>query len=338
MIKVLVIRFSSIGDIVLTSPVVRCLKQQSGAEVHFLTKAGFKDLMEPNPYVDRVFAIQDKVGEVIPQLKTEKYDFIFDLHDNLRSLQVKLALPKVRHYNVDKLNLEKWLLVQLKINQLPALHIVDRYLATTGILNIKNDGQGLDYFIPESEEIDTDRFLETRGNAIMPLFAGGSPAQTYTAFVIGAAHATKRLPKERIIEWCRKIPGSVILLGGSEEEASGNYIAGKAGEHVINAGGRLRLHQSASVVRQAKLVITHDTGLMHIAAAFKKPIWSVWGNTVPEFGMYPYYPEGMDLNKTFEVKDLRCRPCSKIGHNTCPKGHFRCMEDIEIEIPKSFLP
>lgn len=333
MIKVLVIRFSSIGDIVLTSPVVRCLKQQTGVEVHFLTKNGFQSVVESNPYIDRVFAIRKDVGEVLPQLKKEKYTYIFDLHRNLRSLRVKLALIGVRHYSFEKLNLEKWLLTRLKVNQMPTVHIVDRYLATTKVLNVSNDGQGLDYFIPPADEVDIGKFLTTRGAEVTGLEETYKPPPAYTAFVIGAAHATKRLPNERLIEWCRQISGPVILLGGPDDAGNGASISGGAGNHVINACGRLRLHQSASVVRQAELVITHDTGLMHIAAAFKKPIWSVWGNTVPAFGMYPYYPAGIDRNRTFEVRPLSCRPCSKIGYPTCPRGHFRCMRDQQFAVP-----
>lgn len=326
--KILVIRFSSIGDIVLTSPVVRCIKQQTGMEVHFLTKEAFGSILAANPYVDKVFTIKKKIAEIQNVLRQEGYTAIIDLHNNLRSLQVKIALPGVRHYSFDKLNLEKWLMVRLKVNQLPDKHIVDRYLEAAHALDVKNDGQGLDYFIPPADEVDTDHWLETEGKEAPQALMESTPVKSYTAFVIGAAHATKRLPREKIADWCRLINGPVILLGGPDDQADGEWIAVQAGEHVFNACGKLRLHQSASMVRQAALVITHDTGLMHIAAAFKKPIWSVWGNTVPEFGMYPYYPEGMDEERRFEVKGLSCRPCSKIGHMNCPKGHFKCMQEI----------
>ena len=332
--KILVIRFSSIGDIVLTSPVVRCLKQQSGSEVHFLTKQSFGAILSDNPYIDKVFTIHKKVSEVLPALRMEGYDVIIDLHRNLRSLQIKLALFRVRHYSFDKLNLEKWLMVKLKINQLPDVHIVDRYLKTAEPLGIKNDGKGLDYFIPPEDELDVNNWIASSGTDVKVLTAPANQSSTaYTAFVIGAAHATKRLPRERIIAWCQQISGPVILLGGPDDRENGEFIAAQCGPHVLNACGKLRLHQSASVVRQARLVITHDTGLMHVAAAFKKPIWSVWGNTIPSFGMYPYYPEGMGPDRRFEVQGLSCRPCSKIGYAECPKGHFRCMREIVSELP-----
>lgn len=326
--KILVIRFSSIGDIVLTSPVVRCIRQQTGSEVHFLTKAAFEPIVSHNPYIDKVFTIRKKVSEVLPQLRRERYDAVIDLHRNLRSLQVKLALFQVRHYSFDKLNLEKWLMVRLKIDQLPKRHIVDRYLEAAAALKVRNDGQGLDYFIPPEEELDTDAWLASGGNDTRILPTGQEPKTIYTAFVIGAAHATKRLPREKIVEWCAKISGPVMLLGGPDDRENGEFIAAAAGGQVFNACGKLRLHQSASAVRQAQLVITHDTGLMHVAAAFKKPIWSVWGNTIPGFGMYPYYPKGMEAERRFEVEGLSCRPCSKIGFAACPKGHFRCMREI----------
>ncbi len=318
--KILIIRFSSIGDIVLTTPVIRCLKQQLGAEIHFLTKKRFRQVVAPNPYIDQVHAIESKVSEVMPQLKGVGFDYIIDLHRNVRSLQVKLAL-RTQSRSFNKLNWEKWLMVRFKINRLPNTHIVDRYLETVLSLGIKNDGQGLDYFIPETDEVDV--------TTLLPVNAG-----SYVAFVIGAAHATKRLPESKIIGMCKKISQPVILLGGPGEKEMGESIAEAAGEHVINTCGSLRLHQSASVVRQAEKVISHDTGLMHVAAAFQKEIISIWGNTIPEFGMYPYYGTQPDRNTTQQVSKLSCRPCSKIGYQQCPKGHFKCMMEQEEEVLK----
>lgn len=318
--KILVIRFSSIGDIVLTTPVLRCLKKQLSAEIHFLTKQAFRNILDNNPNVDKVFSIQKKPAEVIGALRAEQYDYIIDLHHNLRSLQVKRSLH-TKSFAFDKLNFKKWLLVNWKINRLPDIHIVDRYLHTVAPLGIHNDKQGLDYFIPENDEINLSSFFAQ--------FPSVRFHSQYIAFVIGAAHATKRLPDDMIASICHKIKIPVVLLGGPDDATRGELIA-TAGPHVINTCGQLNLNQSASLVRQAHKVITHDTGLMHIAAAFHKDIISVWGNTVPEFGMYPYYPEGIEGNTTVEVKNLSCRPCSKIGYDHCPKGHFRCMRDIDM--------
>ncbi|MFT5168107.1 MAG: ADP-heptose:LPS heptosyltransferase [Saprospiraceae bacterium] len=314
--KILVIRFSSIGDIVLTSPVVRCLKQQLNAEVHFLTKTAYASIVKPNPNIDKVFEIKKQVSEVLSELKAERYDYIIDLHKNIRSLQVKFALG-VKASAFDKLNYEKWLMTNFKINKLPAIHIVDRYLKSIAYLGVKNDGKGLDYFIPEEETFDFEKYALNE--------------RPYIAFAIGAAHRTKRLPPEKIAEICAGMEVPVVLLGGPGDAETATVIVEQAsGSQVVNFCGELNLHQSASLIRQSSLVITHDTGMMHIAAAFHKPILSVWGNTIPEFGMYPYYPEGIDKNRSFQVEGLSCRPCDKIGYEVCPKGHFKCMEEQNV--------
>ncbi len=313
--KVLVIRFSSIGDIVLTSPVLRCVKQQLGAEVHFLTKKKFAGLLYPNPYVDRVFSLGTSIGRVLAVLRRQHYDWVLDLQHNLRSGIVKGALwrPTRSFY---KANLEKWLLVNLGVDVMPDKHIVHRYLETALPLGVRYDGEGLDYFIPATEEVDVQTWE--------------GPAPPYVAFVVGAHHATKRLPREKIAELCRALAFPVVLLGGLSDVAVGRWVAEEVGPRVYNVCGQLTLHQSASVVRQAAVVLTHDTGLMHIAAALRKPIVSLWGSTVPRFGMYPFYPDGMAGGAIFEVKGLSCRPCSKIGYSRCPKGHFRCMRDLNV--------
>lgn len=312
--KILVIRFSSIGDIVLTSPVLRCLKQQLGAEVHFLTKERFCGLVQHNPHVDRVFALGSSLGGLIASLRQQRYDWVIDLHHNLRSRWVKWALcrPSRSFY---KANLEKWLLVNLKVDVMPNHHVVHRYLYTVQELGVHYDGQGLDFFVPPEEEVNLSHWE--------------GPPPPYVAFVIGANHATKRLTEEKTVAVCQHLALPAILLGGAGDALRGERVARQVGSHVYNACGRLTLHQSASVVRQAEVVLTHDTGLMHIAAAFRKPIVSLWGNTVPRFGMYPFYPDGLDLNLSFEVDGLPCRPCSKIGYERCPQGHFRCMSDLD---------
>lgn len=315
--KILLLRFSSIGDIVLTTPVIRCLKRQLGAEIHYLTKAPFATVLAPNPHINRVFTFKNRVGEALSALRREKYDWIIDLHHNLRSLQVKWALRRpARSFN--KLNLEKWLLVHTGIDRLPPVHIVHRYLDTARHLGVEYDGGGLDYFIPPDQEMSP-------GDLSANLSSG-----EYYAFVIGATHATKRLPAEKIAAVCQRLRKPVALLGGPAEAEAGDRIAACAGHHAINLCGKLTLHQSASIVRQAVAVATHDTGLMHVAAAFGKRIVSIWGNTVPKFGMYPFFPDGVHLNTTIENKALKCRPCSKIGYDRCPKNHFHCMNALDI--------
>lgn len=311
--KILLLRFSSIGDIVLTTPVIRCLKRQSGADLHILTKAAFAGIMADNPYVDRVWIFQKKVSEVLPALKQERFDWVIDLHGNLRSLTVKMSLRRPSRA-FDKLNFKKWLLVNARLNYLPDIHIVHRYMNAVRHLGIRYDGEGLDYFIPPDQEVD------------IPTVFPGMAAGAFTAFVLGATHETKRLPLHKMEEILRQINGPVVLLGGKSEAALGARLAAGT-QRVADACGILSLHQSASVLRQSARVLTHDTGLMHIAAALRKEIVSVWGNTVPAFGMYPFYPHDFRPADVFEVLDLPCRPCSKIGFARCPKGHFACMEN-----------
>lgn len=315
MAKFLIIRFSSIGDIVLTTPVIRCLKKQvSGAEVHFLTKDSFRSVVEHNPYIDKLHVLAHSWELMIEELKTEDYDYIIDLHHNTKTLKVKNALKK-KSFSFYKLNIQKYFYTAFKINMLPKVHIVDRYLRTVESFGVKNDGAGLDYFIAPHEE--------TKKEDIPASHSAG-----YIACVIGAAHATKRWPVHKWKEFCNEMKHPIILLGGPEDAANGNEIASMDVVKVYNACGKFKLNESADLVRKAKLVITNDTGLMHIAAAYKKPIISLWGNTVPSFGMTPYYGDAPVADLILQINKLWCRPCSKIGYNKCPLGHFKCMEKI----------
>lgn len=316
--KILVIRFSSIGDIVLTTPVIRALHLQLGAEVHFLTKSTFVSIVQTNANVAKVITLSEDFGEMIRTLKMEDYDHVIDLHHNIRTKRIKVALG-VKATSFHKLNFEKWLLVRLGINRLPDIHIVDRYLDAARVFGVKKDHKGLDFFIPEEKRIDT-------------LNAFGFQPGSYISIVIGAAHQTKCLTGDQIIQLCRSLDMPVILMGGKEEIPKANCILESASSALVkNACGGFDILQSGSILQQSGAVIAHDTGLMHMTAALKKPQVVIWGNTVPEFGMYPYY--GTEAVKwiSFEQKNLPCRPCTKIGFPQCPKGHFKCILDHDIK-------
>ena len=317
MVKFLVVRFSSIGDIVLTTPVVRHLKQQvEDAEVHFLTKAGYASLLEANPYIDRIHSFDGDMKACISSLRSEEIDYVIDLHSNIRSARIKYALKRIA-FSVHKLNWLKWLLVNFKTNRLPDRHMVDRNLDTINTFIEERDGQGLDYFIPEGSEVDI--------NSLPQVFRTG-----YVGLSIGAQHYTKKLPPDSLLSLCEKLEYPVIILGGPEDrERAEQLCSSLPDKHMINACGSYSIHQSASLVRQCRVLISNDTGLMHIGAAFRKRIISVWGNTVPSFGMYPYRADPSSVR--FEVKGLSCRPCSKIGFQKCPKKHFKCMLDQDLE-------
>ena len=312
--KILIIRFSSIGDIVLTTPVIRCIKSQfPNTEIHYLTKKVFASIVINNPHITKVHAIDSSIREVMSALKEENFNFIVDLHGNIRSLQVKRMLGKSSS-TFKKLNFKKWMLVSFMVDTMPALHVVDRYMAAASPLGVKNDSKGVDYFIPKEDEVNITTLPPSHQNG-------------YIGFVIGAKHLTKKLPLDKIIAICKKINQPIILIGGREDNLVATEIEKAVGDTIYNSCGKYNLNQSASLVKQATKIVSHDTGMMHIAAAFKKEIISIWGSTVPSFGFEPYFPG--EHSKTVEVKGLGCRPCSKIGYNKCPKGHFKCMNDID---------
>lgn len=311
--KVLIIRFSSIGDIVLTSPVLRCLKEQlPGVELHYATKAAFADLLRFSPHVDRVHELHDDLGAFAQSLRGEGFTTVLDLHNNLRSARVKRALGVPAH-SVDKHNVRKWLLVNLGRQGTPVPHIVQRYLDTAAPLGVRNDQRGLELHIPQDRAVPID---------VLP----AAHREGYTALAIGAAHSTKRLPLHRLVQLATLVEGPLVLTGGREDMEAGRIIASQVGGRVYDATGRFDLLGSASLIRGAQAVIAHDSGAMHMACAFQRPVVCVWGSTVPAFGMGPYMPAHPERAKLAEVQGLSCRPCSKIGFDRCPKGHFHCME------------
>lgn len=298
--KVLVIRFSSIGDIILTTPVLRVLKNRLEDEVHFLTKPSFRFLLEHNPHVDRIWEYSKNV---IEELKKEKFDLIIDLHHNIRSKKATSGLH-VPTYSVDKENYRKWLMVNFKSPyELP--HIVDRYLSTYPPL--VNDGYGLDYFPSPTVKHPT------------------SSKTPEVIFGIGGQHYTKRMPASMWSNLAQQIQAEIAVVGGPEDAQEAALITGN---HVESFAGTIGLDQTALLISSSKLVITHDTAVMHMAAAYQKPTFSIWGNTVPEFGMAAHFSKDASartLSRQYVVGPA-CQPCSKIGFDVCPIGNFNCMK------------
>jgi heptosyltransferase-2 len=315
--KFLILRFSSIGDIVLTTPVIRCVKLQfPNAEVHFATKKNFQSLLQNNPYVDKIHVLDGSLSTLIAQLKAEKFDYVIDLHNNLRTQIIKFRL-QVKAFSFDKLNLRKWIYVKLKKNLMPNVHIVNRYMDTVASLGIQNDNRGLDYFIPEKDELPRHWLPQAF-------------QQGFVVYAIGGQHTTKKLPHSQMLALCRQVHEPLVLIGGKEDILAANAIVEaleKEGHSILNTCGNCNLNQSASLLKQAQWVISHDTGMMHVAAALKKKVVAIWGNTVPEFGMYPYQTPFVNIENT----SLNCRPCSKIGYDKCPLGHFKCTNDLSFE-------
>jgi ADP-heptose:LPS heptosyltransferase len=310
--KILIVRFSSIGDLVLTTPVVRCLSQQlPDAEIHFITKKAFLPVLEGNPYIDRIITVQSSVKEKIAELKAENYDVVIDLHRNVRTLRLKTVLGK-KSYAFPKKNVRKFLLTQFKWNRMPEVHVVDRYFEAVRPLGVVNDGLPCDLFLHSGDTVELD--------------AEGLEAGNFLAVAMGAQFATKQMPVPLMARILSGIERPIVLLGGpTDTERAQELRKSLPTQVVVDFCGKISLRQSAFVVSNAAALLTGDTGLMHIASAFSIPIVSVWGNTVPAFGMYPYAPQQPALFSIHEVNGLRCRPCSKIGYQACPLKHFMCM-------------
>lgn len=304
--KILVIRFSSIGDIVLTSALVRCLKQQiPHVELHYLTKERFAELIRFNPNVDRLYTFDDNWSDLVESLRYEKYDAVIDLHQSLRSLRLVRQLKR-KTFVVKKYSFQKTLYARVGWNFLPENHAVDRMFEAVKRLEINNDGKGLEFFpIP---------------NTILP----DNLPQKYVAIAVGAAHDGKRAPAKVHIEIIKRLQVPVVLIGGTEDELLAGEI--ESAIPVVNLAGKLKVSQSAMVIERSSVLITNDTGMMHIGAAYKKPIISLWGQTTPLFGLYPYMSG--DGSAMFEP-DLKRRKLSKLGNR--PVGEVHDMIHLPVE-------
>lgn len=315
--KTLVIRFSSAGDIILTSLFLRALRKRfPDGNITFLTKRSFAPLVEHSPHVNGVRTIDDNttLGQALELRRTllaENYDIVFDLHNSLRSRIVRFALGKTRAV-FKKPSFRKWLLVRFNINLLrPTLPIPERYLAVGAPYGLQNDGEGLDFFIGEE-------------NAPLPDELPGP----LIALAPGARHFTKRWPADRFAalgsELLRRYGGTIVLLGGPDEVEACRTVEEMLQGNVLNLAGHTTIPQAAAVIDRCALVVCNDSALAHVAAARNVPAVVIFGSTVQEFGFAPY----SDKAVVVQNEGLACRPCTTIGRAECPKGHFNCMNGI----------
>lgn len=305
--KILVIRFSSIGDIVLTTPILRCLSQQLQAELHFLTKAVYSPLLKLNPHISKIHTIDKSLDVIIPVLKACSFDYVIDLHKNIRSKKIVASL-RVKTFTLYKRSVDRWLLVHMKIDRLKGNHIVDRYFSAVHSLNVRNDGKGLDFFLPTTQEQSFDLPNE------------------YVVLVIGSKHKTKDLPVHLMNSVLKEMDSPVVLIGGKEHASTANKIVSP--NSLYNLVGKTSLLDSAAIINNAKLVISPDTGMLHIAAALTKPLIAIYGSTSSSLGFIPYMPGKEHLYKIVEDSSLACRPCTKMGRDSCPKTHYNCMNNL----------
>jgi len=301
--NVLIIRLSSLGDVLLTTPLIRSLKSKyPDINVDFVVKRQYSMVLKGNPYLRRIFFPDEEID-------VTQYDVIVDLQNNLRSCKIRLKFEK-RVVKFKKYSLDKYLLVNFKVNrfrELPAIPV--RYAETVekGLL----DESGLDLLIPDSVKSRLTEDKQTIG--ICP----------------GSRHFTKRYPAEKFIEVGNKLASEgfrVVVIGGEDEKNICAEISDSI-NGAINLSTENDLHQIAADMKRCDGIICNDSGLMHVACAVKVPVVVIFGSSVREFGFTPYG----NKHKVVERENLSCRPCSHIGKEKCPEKHFRCMLEISSE-------
>mgnify|MGYP001170120031 FL=1 len=309
--KVLIIRLSSLGDILLTTPFIRSLKNQyPKIEIDFILREEYSDLLKLNPHLSKVYHYNRTEKDnfsILAEIKKTNYDLIIDLQNNLRSKKVfSDNNPQILRFS--KNSWKKFLLVNFKINKLQdEPQIPDRYANT--IPNFRLDDKGLELF---TDKI-TDTRLINKNNLI-----GLCP---------GARHYTKRWLKEYFIELGNKLTKAgytIVLLGGKIDKELCAEIA-KEIPGSIDESNSDDILQIAADMKMCNAVVCNDSGLMHTASAVGTKVIAIFGSTVKEFGFTPYNCRNLIL----ENNSLTCRPCSHIGRSSCPKKHFDCMKLIK---------
>ena len=311
--KILIIRLSSLGDVLLTTPLIRSIKTKNPSiQIDFIVRAEFAEVIQNNPNLGEIYkyVIQKSDKQIlINSLLSRNYDLVIDLQNNIRSKEILRPL-RCKVLRFKKNNFRKFLLVHFKINQLKsAPQIPVRYAEAAGINDL--DNEGLDFYT----ENNPDSRLHKNEN--------------YIGLCPGAKHFTKRWPKEYFIDLGKKLESAdykVVLFGGPDETQI-CYDIENALKNALNLCNKSLL-QVAADMKMCKAIYTNDSGLMHIASAVKVHVVAFFGSTVKEFGFYPYKAKSIEL----ENKNLSCRPCTHIGRNTCPKIHFKCMKDIKPEL------
>lgn len=322
--KILIIRLSSIGDIVLATPLIRALRNKfTASQIDFVVKKEFSELLRFNPNLTNLIEFDSKNGfkellNLKQRILKERYDLIIDIHNNFRSLFLR-AFSRAKVVKINKRVFKRFLLVKFKINLYKnAIHVVEKYLETVSRFSIKNDNQGLEIFVPK----DIIEQVKKKINF--------SEENLYIAIAPSAKHETKRWLPERFAqlgdELAKKFDAKIILLGGKEDKERCRTVEHMMKTQPINLCCQTTLLESSAVLSLCKLLITNDSGLMHIGSAMKTTVVAIFGSTVKEFGFTPYATKSIIVEK-----DIPCRPCSHIGRERCPKGHFKCMRDIEVK-------
>jgi len=325
--NVLVIRFSSIGDVILITPMLRAIKTQYPAcRLHVAVRREFSVLLRNNPHIDRLIVVDTALGNqglraLNLQLVGERYEAVFDLQNNFRSRLLRNGLSRNIHI-VDKRQWRRLLLVKAGINWYRDLvPVSDRYMETAHRYDVLPDARGAELF-PDDD---------LRDNARLKLRATGWNAETPLLGICpGAKHFTKRWPEERFAALARMLLEKgydLAVFGGDDEARAAASLHALHPTRVHDCCGRLSLMETAAAMKHCETVFCNDSGLMHMAAAMGVPVVAIFGSTVREFGFYPYHQHSVVV----ETAGLRCRPCTHIGTATCPKKHFGCMRLVTAE-------
>lgn len=339
--KTLVLRLSSIGDIVLTSPAIRVLRTAAGknARIDYVVRTDYADLVRSSHHLSFVHEYDTASGfpglkALAKQLRAEKYDLVVDLHDSIRTKYLRAACAAKKTVVMDKRKFERWLLVNLKRNAYDdALSVPERYIETLEEYGITDDGKGLEIFIPDSIQFEASGKIATLKLNTFEKVIGICP---------GSKHFTKRWQKEKFaavaVRAAKELKAKVLLFGGPEEKADCAFVAEEVARQispsaVADLSGELSLLATTAALEFCDVVVTNDSGLMHLAAAKQRSIVAIFGSTVKEFGFAPFGTKSIVV----ETNGLDCRPCTHIGKSSCPKGHFRCMEEISTEMVYSAM-
>jgi len=307
-LKVLVIRFSSIGDIVLTTPVLRCINSQLNVSIDFLTKDKYKPLLASNTDIEKLILLSNNISQTIKVLRANKYDMVIDLHSNLRSFRIRKAL-NTQFFTISRFSLKRFILIYFGVDLLKN-HIVDRYFETVKSIGVYNDNKGISYNLNPTTKVDFNI------------------DQDYIAWVIGGSYETKKLSRKQIEDVISKLDIPVVLIGGTSENKIADLIINSLfDKKIYNFCGMISLDQSALLIKHSKLVLTNDTGMMHISSAFSIPIISFWGCTKPSLGFSPYMPKSKFKNL---ISKISKKPCSKHGQY-CNYFKDGCVKSISAE-------
>lgn len=322
---ILVIRLSSLGDILLTTPVLRLLREHCPrAQIDFLTRAPYQDLLGANPCVDRVllFDAQQGLRQTLHTLRQTRYDLVVDLHRTLRSRLLCRGLLAQRQLAYAKRTVRRALLVHLGWNTLRAMTPVpELYAAPLRHVGMTAPLAPLEMHLTPASQ-DT---MRTYVRQALP-HRGEQPL---LALAPGARWPTKRWPVERFAAVAQELAqaqrAAVVVLGGVEDVALAQELCRRLRGPVLDSTGQLSLMHTAALLQQCHLLLSNDSGLMHMATALRVPVVAIFGPTVQEFGFYPFKARAQVVSA-----DLPCRPCSTKGAARCPRGHHQCMQQVTL--------